>query len=87
VLFRSAVVGFLSWLSWGWVNAQRGVARTAPLIYLMPPIAGLAAWLSTGENFTGTKLLGAALTLGGVAIAQFAAAPRADASNSCPPID
>ena len=25
------------WLAWGWVNAARGVARTAPLIYLMPP--------------------------------------------------
>jgi drug/metabolite transporter (DMT)-like permease len=65
------VVGFITWLSWGWVNAERGVARTAPLIYLMPPIAGLAAWLSTGESFTGTKLLGAAVTLAGVAIAQF----------------
>ena len=81
------VVGFITWLSWGWVNAERGVARTAPLIYLMPPIAGLAAWLSTGEDFTGTKLLGAAVTLGGVALAQFAVAPRADAGNSCPPID
>ena len=80
------VVGFITWLSWGWVNAQRGVARTAPLIYLMPPIAGLAAWLSTGENFTGIKLLGAAVTLAGVAVAQFAVAPGKTASP-CPPID
>ncbi|WP_397534911.1 DMT family transporter [Roseateles sp.] len=80
-------VGFWSWLSWGWVNAQRGVARTAPLIYLMPPIAGLTAWLTTGESFTGIKLLGAAVTLGGVALAQFAAAPRTEATHSVPPID
>ncbi|WIT13439.1 DMT family transporter [Paucibacter sediminis] len=66
------MIGFVSWLGWGWVNAQRGVARTAPLIYLMPPIAGLAAWLSTGESFTAVKLAGAALTLSGVALAQFA---------------
>lgn len=64
-------IGFVSWLAWGWVNAQRGVARTAPLIYLMPPIAGLAAWFSTGESFTVPKLLGAAVALGGVALAQF----------------
>lgn len=69
-------IGFLSWLAWGWVNAQRGVARTAPLIYLMPPVAGLSAWASTGENFTLPKLLGAALTLSGVALAQFAQRPR-----------
>ncbi|MBB2488290.1 EamA/RhaT family transporter, partial [Mitsuaria sp. WAJ17] len=61
------MIGFVSWLGWGWVNAQRGVARTAPLIYLMPPTAGIAAWLSTGESFTAIKLAGAALTLSGVA--------------------
>ena len=63
---------FLGWLVWGWVNAVRGVARTAPLMYLMPPVAGLVAWLTTGERYSGTKLAGAALTLAGVALAQFA---------------
>lgn len=65
-------IGFVTWLAWGHVNAQRGVARTAPLIYLMPPIAGLAAWVTTGEQFSSPKLLGAAITLSGVAWAQFA---------------
>ena len=65
-------IGFVTWLAWGWVNAQRGVARTAPLIYLMPPIAGLAAWATTGEQFSLVKVLGAAITLAGVAWAQFA---------------
>lgn len=80
-------VGFVSWLAWGWVNAQRGVARTAPLIYLMPPVAGLSAWLSTGENFTAPKLLGAALTLAGVALAQFAPHARAVPLASELPLD
>ncbi len=66
------VSAFLGWLVWGWVNAVRGVARTAPLMYLMPPVAGLVAWLATGERYSGTKLAGAALTLAGVALAQFA---------------
>ncbi|MFN5048390.1 DMT family transporter [Roseateles sp.] len=64
--------GFAGWLAWGYVNERRGVARTAPLIYLMPPIAGLSAWLSTGESFSAVKLLAATITLGGVAMAQFA---------------
>ena len=72
-------IGFGSWLAWGWVNARRGVARTAPLIYLMPPIAGLAAWGAGGEEFGAAKLLGAALTLAGVAWAQFA--PQAGATR------
>jgi len=62
---------FLGWLSWGWVNAVRGVARSAPFNYLMPPIAGLSAWLTLGEHFTWLKLAGAAVTMGGVAWAQF----------------
>ena len=53
-----------------------GVARTAPLMYLMPPVAGLVAWFATGESYTGIKLAGAALTLAGVAVAQFAHRPR-----------
>ncbi len=71
-LFWSVTVSaFLGWLVWGWVNAVRGVARTAPLMYLMPPVAGLVAWLFAGEQYTGIKLAGAGLTLVGVALAQF----------------
>lgn len=73
--------GFIGWLAWGWANERRGVARTAPLIYLMPLVAGLAAWAWGGEQFSAHKLLGAGVILAGVALAQFspgaAAAPRA----------
>jgi drug/metabolite transporter (DMT)-like permease len=64
---------FLGWMMWGWVNAVRGVARSAPFNYLMPPIAGFSAWLTLGESFTWLKLLGAAVTMAGVAWAQFGA--------------
>jgi len=66
------VSAFLGWIVWGWVNMVRGVARTAPLMYLMPPVAGVVAWFIADERFTAAKLLGAAITLGGVALAQFA---------------
>lgn len=71
LVWSVTVSAFLGWLLWGWVNAVRGVARTAPLMYLMPPVAGLVAWLFAGEQYTGIKLAGAALTLVGVALAQF----------------
>jgi drug/metabolite transporter (DMT)-like permease len=72
LLWASLVSAFAGWLIWGWVNEKRGVARTAPLQYLMPLVAALVAWWATGERFTAVKLLGAAVTLGGVAFAQFA---------------
>jgi arginine decarboxylase-like protein len=65
------------------VNEHRGVARTAPLIYLMPVVAGLSAWAFTGERFTLHKVLAAAVVLAGVAVAQFGHRPPkvADASG------
>ena len=47
-LWSVLVSAFLGWLIWGWVNAVRGVARTAPLMYLMPPVAGAVAWALAG---------------------------------------
>jgi drug/metabolite transporter (DMT)-like permease len=66
---------FFGWLAWSWVNAVRGVARSAPFAYLMPPIAGIVAWLTLGEAFTWLKVAGAIITMAGVAYAQFAAGP------------
>ena len=88
MLWAVLVSAFLGWLVWGWVNAVRGVARTAPLMYLMPPVAGLVAWALTGERYTAVKLGGAAITLAGVALAQFASSSMRDATReSVPPVD
>ena len=81
------ISAFLGWLVWGWVNTVRGVARSAPLMYLMPPIAGLVAWAVTGERYTGVKLAGAALTLGGVALAQFSSARVVVVRDTPAPVD
>jgi drug/metabolite transporter (DMT)-like permease len=86
-LWAALVSAFLGWLVWGWVNAVRGVARTAPLMYLMPPVAGLVAWALTGERYGAVKLGGAALTLAGVALAQFGSPPRDPVRDAPAPVD
>jgi drug/metabolite transporter (DMT)-like permease len=88
MLWAVLVSAFLGWLVWGWINAVRGVARTAPLLYLMPPVAGLVAWATTGEHYTAVKLAGAALALSGVGLAQYAAGARHDpVRESVAPVD
>ena len=88
LLYAVLISAFLGWLVWGWVNAVRGVARSAPLMYLMPPVAGLVAWLVTGERYTGIKLGGAVLTLAGVAVAQYASTRPNDPVREAPaPVD
>ena len=76
LLWSILVSAFIGWLAWGWINAVRGVARTAPLMYLMPPVAGLFAWALSGEHYTWIKIGGAGVILLGVALAQYAGALR-----------
>jgi len=87
MLWASLISAFAGWLVWGWVNAVRGVARSAPLMYLMPPVAGLVAWLTTDESFTTTKLIGAAIALAGVALAQFTGPPGRSVREAPPLVD
>jgi drug/metabolite transporter (DMT)-like permease len=75
IFWALVVCSFFGWLSWTWVNSARGVARSAPFMYLMPPVAGVMAWLTLGETFTWLKILGAAVTMAGVAYAQFGGGP------------
>lgn len=84
LLWASLVSAFLGWLAWGWVNERRGVARTAPLQYLMPLVAGAVAWWITGERFSAVKLVGALVTLAGVALAQFATRDPRDPVREAP---
>ena len=72
------VSSFTGWIVWGWVNRLLGVARTAPLMYLLPPIAGVAGWWMTGETFAPLKLAGAGVALAGVALVQFGPARLSD---------
>jgi drug/metabolite transporter (DMT)-like permease len=84
LLWASVVSAFLGWLVWGWVNERRGVGRTAPLQYLMPLVAGAVAWWATGERFTAVKIVGAGITLAGVALAQFATRDPKDPAREAP---
>jgi drug/metabolite transporter (DMT)-like permease len=82
LLWSSFVAAFLGWLVWGWVNERRGVGRTAPLMYLMPLVAGVFAWWATGERFGAVKIVAALVTVGGVALAQFGG--RMSAASEAP---
>ena len=86
-IYAVLISAFLGWLVWGWINGILGVARSAPLMYLMPPVAGAVAWLVTGERFTTIKVLGAGITLGGVALAQFLSPPRDPVREAPAPVD
>lgn len=71
LLWSLAIASFAGWLAWGWLNAELGVPRSAPLLYLLPPVAGVISWVAMGEGFGGLKIAGAIMAVAGVATAQF----------------
>ena len=71
MFYAVTISSFLGWLGWAWINQVRGIAKSAPLMYMMPPIAGLVSWITLGETFTWIKITGALVTMAGVAWAQF----------------
>ncbi len=85
IVWSIVISSFFGWLIWSWVNQVRGVARSAGLQYLTPPIAGLVAWLTLDEQFTALKLAGAAVTMAGVAWAQFGGGPPSKETGQADP--
>ena len=82
MFYAVTLSSFLGWLGWAWINQVRGVARSAPLMYMMPPIAGVVSWITLGETFTWLKISGALVTMAGVAWAQFGGGLRATVSQA-----
>ncbi len=82
MFFAVTISSFLGWLGWAWINQVRGVARSAPLQYIMPPVAGLVSWITLGETFTWLKIAGAVVTMAGVAWAQFGGGLRHTVSQA-----
>lgn len=78
ITWHPELIGALAWsvlaLTLGgssllYLLIQRGAAtQVTSLLYLVPPCTALLAWLLFGEAFTGTMLLGMAMTVTGVAL-------------------
>jgi drug/metabolite transporter (DMT)-like permease len=75
---------YLAWGLWAWAAARTGVARTSVLMYLVPVIGGVTAWVVYGEGFDATKLGGAALILSGLALTRRAAGAPAVSARRRP---
>lgn len=63
-----------------------GSARTGLLGMAEPVMAGLVAWLILGEMLTGVQLLGAALILGGIVLAETARQGASGQRTDRPPV-
>jgi drug/metabolite transporter (DMT)-like permease len=52
-----------------WLIRSGAVSRVGTLIYLVPPVVAVEAWLLFGEQMTGGQMLGVVVVVAGVALA------------------
>ena len=71
LLYTSLIGGIAGFSIWYWVLNRYSVDRIAPFGLLMPMFAMAGSVTLLNEQITSLHLLGAAFTIGGVAIAQF----------------
>jgi len=70
VIFLAVVTSILGYVGWYWALAHGGIARIAPLQFLQPLSGLLLAALVLDERLTWPLAVGAALVIGGVALAR-----------------
>jgi drug/metabolite transporter (DMT)-like permease len=75
---------YLAWGLWAWAGARAGVGRTSTLMYLVPVIGAVTAWVVLGETFDAAKIGGAVLIVGGLALARRTSGPSAARTDGGP---
>ncbi|MGH7535045.1 MAG: DMT family transporter [Gemmatimonadales bacterium] len=60
--------GAVAYTTWAVVLARLPAGRATSLLYLVPPIALVLAWVGLGERPSAMSLVGGAVALGGVAL-------------------
>jgi drug/metabolite transporter (DMT)-like permease len=60
----------IGFLTWGYALARTTAGRMGSITYLVPPIAILLGWLLLGETPPGLAIVGGAVCLAGVVVAQ-----------------
>jgi len=71
---------YIGWTLWHRVIEHSGVARASVFMYLVPIVGGATSWVVLGEACGPLKIAGAALTLGGIAVARRREESRAHAA-------
>jgi drug/metabolite transporter (DMT)-like permease len=67
-LYLGVLPGAVSFLAWSYILAQLTVSKATPLLYLVPVLSLLIAWLAIGEKPALLSVLGGIVAIAGVAL-------------------
>jgi drug/metabolite transporter (DMT)-like permease len=75
-LYLGILPGAVSFLAWSYLLSQLTVSKATPLLYLVPVISLVIAWLAIDEKPAVLSIIGGLVAIGGVALSHFANAGR-----------
>lgn len=75
VVYLGVLPGALAFLAWSYLLSHLTVTRATPLLYLVPVLSLIIAWLVIDERPATLSIIGGLVAVGGVALARLAA-PR-----------
>lgn len=70
VVYLGVLPGALAFLAWSYLLAHLTVARATPLLYLVPVLSLIIAWLAIGEQPQVLSIIGGLVAIGGVALSR-----------------
>jgi drug/metabolite transporter (DMT)-like permease len=82
VLYLGVLPGAVSFLAWSYVLEHMSVSKATPLLYLVPVLSLLIAWVTIGEQPAVLSVGGGLVAIAGVALSRLAAAHTANPSHS-----
>jgi len=59
---------FLAWSAWSWVQRHLAATQIAPLLFLVPIISGLTAWIVLDESISPGQIIGTAAVIAGLVL-------------------
>lgn len=68
MMWVTVVPVFVSWSLWNWVLRHLLLQQVAPLLFIVPVVSGIAAWLVLDESIVFGQIAGAAIILLGLTV-------------------
>jgi drug/metabolite transporter (DMT)-like permease len=83
-IYLGVLPGAMAFLAWSYLLSQLSVTRTTPLLYLVPVISLIIAWLVIDEHPAWQSIIGGTIAVGGVAVSRWSRPSRSSQPISKP---
>ncbi len=84
MIYLGVLPGAVAFLAWSYLLAKLSVTRATPLLYLIPVVSLIFAWLFIDERPAWQSIIGGTIAVGGVAVSRWSRPSRSSKPISKP---